>query len=156
MIADAIKLAKEALVKPFEGYARRLPDGSCKAYPDPATGGAPWTIGWGCTGRGIDETTVWTAAQADIALDLELHHFADALLKYSPRLLLASDRRLAALISFAYNCGIGNYRVSTLKRRVDAEDWQGAAEQIVRWNKANGRVMRGLTRRREAEAAFLR
>ena len=49
MIEDAIKICADALVKPFEGYAKRLPNGDCTAYPDPATGGDPWTIGYGCT-----------------------------------------------------------------------------------------------------------
>jgi len=62
---------------------------------------------------------------------------------------------VAALISFCYNCGLGNYRISTLKKRVDAEDWEGAATEIVKWNKAAGRVLPGLTRRRQAEAVFL-
>jgi lysozyme len=73
----------------------------------------------------------------------------------SPRLLREPDRRLAAIISFAYNCGTGNYRISTLKKRVDAGDWAGAKQEIVRWNKAAGRVLNGLTRRRQAEAALL-
>jgi lysozyme len=66
-----------------------------------------------------------------------------------------SPRRLAAIISFAYNCGLGNYRISTLKKRVDAKDWNGAREEIVKWNKAAGRIMTGLTRRRQAEAQLM-
>ena len=77
-------------------------------------------------------------------------------LQMSPRLLLAEPRRLAAVVSFAYNCGLGNYRISTFKKRVDAEDWVGAAHEILRWNKAAGRVLPGLTRRRKAEAELLR
>lgn len=73
----------------------------------------------------------------------------------SPRLLKEPPRRLAAITSFTYNCGFGRYRISTLKKRVDAGDWSGAKEEIVKWNMAAGRVMRGLTRRRQAEAAFL-
>ena len=80
---------------------------------------------------------------------------ASKALLLSPRLAHESDRRLAAVISFLYNCGGGNYRVSTLKKRVDAGDWDGAKEEIVKWNKASGRVLPGLTKRRQAEAAFL-
>lgn len=156
MIEDAIKVAADALVKPFEGYARRLPDGRCAAYPDPATRGDPWTIGWGCTGRDVRPDTVWTQAQAQAALDAHLMYFATKVLKLSPRLMNEPDRRLAAIISFAYNCGTGNYRISTLKKRVDAGDWSGACDEIVKWNKAAGRVLPGLTRRRLAEAALLR
>ena len=156
MISDAIRIAKETLVKPFEGYHKRLPDGSCRAYPDPGTGGEPWTIGWGSTGSEVRPDTVWTVEQAEQAVDRELLYTATKLLKLSPSLSTALDRRVAAIVSFGYNCGLGNYRISTLKKRVDSGDWSGACEEIVKWNKAAGRVMPGLTRRRVAEAAFLR
>ena len=151
---EAIKLATEALIKPFEGYHKKLPDGSCKAYPDPGTGAEPWTIGWGCTGKDINPDTVWTLEQAQERLEAEVKHFALASLRMSP-VLAKSPRRHAAITSFCFNCGMGNYRVSTLKKRVDAEDWAGAKEEIVKWNKAAGRVMRGLTIRRTAESSLL-
>jgi hypothetical protein len=155
MIGDAIKIASESLVKPFEGYARRLRDGGCTAYPDPGTKGAPWTIGWGCTGPDIVEGTVWSQDQAQTALDNHLLYFATNVLKLSPVLEKTDNKKFAAIISFAYNCGIGNYRVSTLKKRIDKKDWTGAAEEIVKWNKAAGRVLPGLTKRRKAEAILL-
>ena len=156
MISDAVKIAIDGLIKPFEGYARRLPDGCCAAYPDPGTNGDPWTIGYGATGAGIGPDTVWTREQAESALTDHVAYFVSGVLRLSPVLSGAADRRLAAIISFAYNCGLGNYRISTLKKRVDAEDWDGAATEIVKWNKAAGRVLPGLTRRRTAEAAMLR
>ena len=156
MTTEAIKIAREALCKPFEGYAKRLPDGSCKAYPDPGTGGNPWTIGWGSTGPEVTPETIWTQQQAEESLDKHLLYFCTGVLKLSPKLLKEPARRLAAIISFAYNCGLGNYRISTLKKRVDAQDWAGACEEIVKWNKAGGRILPGLTRRRQAEAALLR
>lgn len=156
MTTEAINIAREALCKPFEGYARRLPDGSCKAYPDPGTGGNPWTIGWGSTGPEVTPETIWTQQQAEDSLDKHLLYFCSGVLKLSPKLLQEPSRRLAAIISFAYNCGLGNYRISTLKKRVDASDWAGACEEIVKWNKAGGRILPGLTRRRQAEAALLR
>lgn len=156
MIQDAIALSREALVKPFEGYHRRLPDGGCAAYPDPGTGGEPWTIGWGSTGPDIRPDTVWTAEQAQAALDRELLHKALGVLKYTPNLANELDRRFAAIISFAYNCGLGNYRISTLRRRISEGDWDSAAQEILRWNKAAGRVLPGLVRRRKAESALLR
>lgn len=156
MISDAVKIAEDALIKPFEGYHRRLADGGCAAYPDPATRGDPWTIGWGCTGRDIRPDTVWTQEQAQAALDQEIAYCASKAIQLSPRLAHEPDRRLAAIISFVYNCGSGNYRVSTLKKRVDAGDWNGACEEIVKWNKAGGRILPGLTKRRQAEAVLLR
>lgn len=151
----ALELAADLLVKPFEGYAKRLPCGGCRAYPDPGTGAAPWTIGWGATGPNITPETVWTVEQAEHALYEHLNYFAVGLAKLSPVVLRIPDKKYAALISFAYNCGLGNYRISTLKKRVDAQDWTGAGEEILKWNKAAGRVLPGLTRRRKAEALLL-
>jgi lysozyme len=65
-----------------------------------------------------------------------------------------TDNQFAALVSFAYNCGCANLKQSTLLRRVNAKDFAGAAGEFPRWNKAGGRVLRGLTRRRMAEAAL--
>lgn len=152
---EVIKVCAEVFIKPFEGYAKRLPDGSCTAYPDPATGGDPWTIGYGSTGKGIIKGTVWTHEQALEALEDHLRYFLKGLYMLSPSLRSESIYRVAALLSFVYNVGLGNYRISTLKKKVDRGDWEDAKEQIVRWNKANGKVMNGLTRRRQAEAKFL-
>jgi lysozyme len=68
---------------------------------------------------------------------------------------LVQSGRLAAISSFIYNLGAGAYRGSTLRKRINASDWEGAKEQIIKWNKAGGKVLRGLTKRREAEAALL-
>lgn len=152
----AVNMACDLLIKPFEGYHTRLPDGSCKAYPDPGTGGKPWTIGWGSTGPHINPNTVWTREQADQALIQDAYKFALGVLNLSPDLINQPTRRFAALISFAYNCGLGNYRISTLRRRVNEDDWESAQQEIKRWNKAAGRVLNGLTRRRQAEALFLK
>lgn len=155
MISDAVKLATEALIKPFEGYAKRLPDGSCKAYPDPGTGGHPWTIGFGSTGPDVLPGTVWPREKAERRCEEHVRHFTHGVIRLSPRLLREPDRRAAAIISFAYNCGLRNYQISTLRKRVNEGDWEGAQREIVRWNKAGGRILPGLTRRRRAEAAML-
>ena len=153
---EALEIAINVLIKPFEGYARKMPDGGCCAYPDPATGGDPWTIGYGSTGSDIRQHTVWTKEQAEDALQAHVRYFVSGLVKLSPRLLSATPRRIAAVISWAYNLGLGNYRISTFKRRIDASDWSGAAEECLKWNKAAGRVIPGLTRRRQAESMMMR
>lgn len=155
MIDKAVEIARELLIKPFEGYHKKTSDGGCSAYPDPGTGGDPWTIGWGSTGPGITKDTVWTVDQAQQALDNHIVYFTTGLLKLSPSLIKAQDCQFAAIISFAYNCGLNNYKISTLRKRVDEGRWKEAAEEIVKWNKAAGRVLPGLTRRRQAEAALL-
>ena len=156
MNEEAKKLCKDVLIKPFEGLAKRLPDGRVTAYPDPGTRGHPWTIGWGATGPEINPGTIWTLEQCEDALDHHVEYFVQGLLKMSPSLAKAFPRRVAAVTSWAYNCGLGNYRVSTFKKRIDADNWDGAADECLKWNKAAGRVLPGLTRRRAAEAALMR
>lgn len=63
--------------------------------------------------------------------------------------------RLAALIDFAFNLGAGNLKASTLRKRVNAGDWGDVPTQLRKWNKAGGRVLKGLTIRREAEAVLV-
>jgi len=155
-IKEAIDMSCELLVKPFEGYHKKLPDGGCRAYPDPGTGGKPWTIGWGSTGPHVNPDTVWTKQQAETDLQAHLKHFAYGVLGLSPDLVNQPTRRFAAIISFCYNCGLGNYKISTLRKRVNSCDWTGAYEEIQKWNKAAGRVLPGLTTRRKAEANLLR
>lgn len=153
---NALTLARDQLIKPFEGLARKRADGLVQAYPDPGTGGRPWTIGWGATGPGIVEGTVWTMKQCEDALDYHIQYFAQGLVKLSPEIKDEPDRRFAAVLSWVYNCGLGNYRISTFKKRIDAKNWDGAAEECMKWNKAAGRVLPGLTRRRAAEAVMMR
>ena len=84
----------------------------------------------------------------------ELNQCLKNAIRYSPVLAEYPDK-LAAIASFIYNLGAGAYQGSTLRRRINEEDWDGAKVQILRWNKAGGVVLKGLTRRRQAEAALL-
>ncbi|NDG19385.1 MAG: lysozyme [Betaproteobacteria bacterium] len=155
MNEEAKLLTKDVLIKPFEGLAKLLPDGNVTSYPDPGTRGHPWTIGYGSTGPEIQPGTVWTMQQCEDALDHHINYFYAGICKLSPTFSNATPRRIAAITSWAYNCGLGNYRISTLKKRVDAGDWEGAATECLKWNKAAGRVLPGLTRRRKAEAMLM-
>lgn len=127
----------------------------CKleAYPDPATGGAPWTIGWGHTGPEVKPGLKWDQKKADQVFVDDLNRFESAI---GPRLLnsIPTQGQFDALVCFAYNCGVANLKSSTLLRLLNAGDISGAQAQFARWNKAAGKVMRGLTRRRAAEAAL--
>lgn len=155
MIADAIKISIEKLIKPFEGYHKALPDGRCQAYPDPGSGGNPWTIGYGSTGPNIVPGTIWTKDQAELDLLKKVAFFTKGVVELSPEIVLESSNKLAALISFCYNCGLGNYKISRLRLRVNEKEWEEAAEMILLWNKAAGKVMSGLTKRRKAESLLL-
>ena len=75
-------------------------------------------------------------------------------LQASP-ILASKPRALGAITDFAYNLGVPRYRSSTLRRRIEARDWEGAQEELMKWNKGGGRVLPGLVRRRQAECAFL-
>jgi lysozyme len=77
-----------------------------------------------------------------------------AALKLSPS-LARKEQALGAIADFIYNLGASRYKASTLRHRINAGDWEEAQYEIKRWVRANGRVLRGLQRRREAEAALL-
>ena len=136
------------LIKKWEGC--RL-----TAYPDPATGGDPWTIGVGHTGPEVKPGVVWTQAQADAALQADLARFARGVWTAISE-KETTQNRFDALVSFAFNVGLGNLLSSTLLRKHIAGDYVGAADQFIRWNRAAGKVLAGLTRRREAEAKLYR
>lgn len=143
----------EALIKGFEGCAKMLPDGRVAAYPDPGTGGAPWTIGWGATGADIKQGTIWTKQQADDWFDKHIKRYA-ADVRKAIGSAPTSQAQFDALVSFHYNTGaIGK---ATLTSKHKAGDFAGAEAEFARWNRAGGRVMKGLVRRRAAEARLYR
>jgi lysozyme len=135
-------------IKGFESYLTPLPDGSCTAYKCPA---GVWTIGWGCT-EGVKPGMVWTKEQAEFALRRELAK-AEAAVN---RLVTVpiSQPQFDALVSFTYNCGFGALAKSSLLKRLNAGDVDGAAGAFAMWNKGGGKVLRGLVRRRKDEAAM--
>jgi lysozyme len=139
------------LIKRFEGYAKALKDGRCTTYLCSA---GVVTIGYGSTGRDITPGVVWTREQAERRLQSDLIVFSKGVFALSPSLYEESEGKQAAIISFAYNCGLNAYRNSGLRKAVDRGDWDAAKRQLLRWNKAGGRVIKGLTIRREAEAAL--
>src|SRR5688500_14621703 len=125
------------LVQQYEGCARKRPDGSYDAYPDPGSGGNPWTIGWGTTGPDVRKGVTWTQQQCD-------DRFAADLDKFGARVAQVigdaptSQHQFDAMVSFAYNVGIGNLSSSTLLRKHKAGDFVGAAAEFGRWAKAAG------------------
>ena len=136
------------LVKQFEGCV-------LKAYPDPGSGGDPWTIGVGATGPGISKGVVWTQQQADDRLMADLARFGRGVWNAIGE-KETTQNRFDALVGFSFNVGLGNLLNSTLLRMHIAGDYVGAADQFIRWNRAAGKVLAGLTRRREAEAKLYR
>ena len=129
-----------ALIKSFE---------SCRltAYRD-AVG--VMTVGYGHTGKVWAGMTV-TQEQAEALLAADVARFEAGVAKLVKVPL--AQHEFDALVSFAFNCGLKNLESSTLLRKLNAGDRAGAGKEFSRWNKAGGAVLRGLTRRREAEDA---
>ena len=173
------KISKEGidLIREFEGC-------KLQAYADPASplaielrkpktkrvanyetlSAEPVTIGYGTTGldhfnldaKGqpsrITLKTVWSQDQCDSRNEEDLVKFGaqvESLLKVA-----VNDNQFAALVSFAYNLGVGNLKSSSLLRLVNEAKFVEASAEFLRWDKANGKVLDGLTRRRQAEKAL--
>lgn len=146
-MSNALHLAIQ-IIKKFEGC--RL-----KAYPDPGTGGEPWTIGWGTTyyddGAKVRQGDVITQDRADALLHIHVADFQKrvvALVKSN-----INDNQLAALTSFAYNCGVPAFGKSTLLKKVNANPSDPTIrDEFMKWKKAGGKVLPGLVKRRSQEA----
>lgn len=133
-----------ALIKSFEGF-------SARPYLCPA--GVP-TIGYGATyypdGRRVTmQDKPVSEADATAMLRSMLASYEAGVSRYV--LVPVTQGQFDALVSFAYNLGLSALKGSTLLRLVNARDYAGAAAQFVSWNRAGGKVLPGLTRRREAE-----
>lgn len=148
----------EALIHSFESL-------ELIAYKDPGPTGLPITNGWGTTveedGKPIKLGTVWTKEKADRLFKRDIAIMEKAvnqLIGNSP----TTQNQFDALVSFAYNVGpdIDNDNIaeglgdSTLLKKHRARDYAGAKAEFAKWNKAKGKILNGLTRRRAAEAAL--
>ena len=81
-------------------------------------------------------------------------NYMRGVLKASPG-LIAYPKALGAMADFAYNLGVGRYRSSTLRRKINEQDWDGAKEQLMLWIRGGGKLLPGLVKRRQAECRFL-
>lgn len=135
-----------ALIKEFEGFRS-------KAYPDPKTGGAPWTIGHGTTryqaGGSVKPGDTVTPAQAELYLRSDVKQFEKSVTSLVKVPL--SQCQFDALVSFCYNLGATNLDKSTLLKELNAGNYKTAAEQFMRWVSPGTSVEAGLRRRRTAE-----
>lgn len=125
-----------------------------KAYLCPAR--IP-TIGWGNTmyenGAKVKLGDEITQQKADEMLVYTCKHFEKEIKKLLKVEL--NENQLGALLSFTYNLGVGNLRISTLLRKINTNPADPAIkEEFPKWNKANGKILSGLTKRREEEAAL--
>ena len=145
-----------ALIRKWEGLHRCLADGRIEAYLDPV---GIWTIGYGTifhhgANRPVQQGDVIAQIQADQWLDLEIQQKAKGVAPLCSAPLTQS--MFDALVSFAYNVGVGAFEESTLRRKLNQRDYEGAAKEFDRWVKAGGGVLQGLVNRRNDEEALFR
>ena len=151
------------LCKRFEGLHRVGKDGLIYPYICPA--GFP-TQGYGTVyrpdGRKVtmdDQPITKETAEQWLKVEL-LHTYAPGVVRQCPGLvplaLLNNDWRVFnAIVDFAYNLGVGRLQTSTLRRKLNAQDWEGAKEQLMLWTRGGGKVLPGLVRRRQAECQLI-
>jgi lysozyme len=132
------------LIKEFEGLKLR-------AYLCPAK---VWTIGYGSTGPHVTAGKVITNAEAEDLLKEDLARFERAVTGFVTVPL--TQNQYDALVSFAFNVGISALERSTLLKRVNAKRFDDVPAEFLKWNRAGGRPLAGLTRRRAAEAALFK
>jgi len=123
-----------------------------KPYLCPA--GVP-TIGYGATfyqdGKKVslrDKPITRERAEDLLMYHLKQYFLKDVLLLCYT---LDTESKTASILDFAFNVGLGNLKISTLRKRILSKNWEDVPNQLMRWNKAQGRVLKGLTLRREAE-----
>lgn len=138
-LGGAIALSGAFLVAPFEGKEN-------KVYVDPV---GILTSCYGHTGNELKKGQVFTDEQC-------LDQLAEDLLEHDKKMLRyvyvpLSEEEHAAYLSFTYNVGVGAFKNSTLLKKLNAGDRVGACNELTRWNKAGGKVLNGLTKRRQAE-----
>lgn len=130
------------LIKHFEGL-------SLKAYLCPAK---VWTIGYGTTG--VPEArpgSVITKERAEALLKEDVEKFSRQVYTLCGDVVV-SQHQFDALVSFAYNVGIGAFKTSTLLKKLRSKDYSGASKEFLRWTKAGGKELPGLVTRRRAES----
>ena len=141
------------LITEFEGFVPNW-------YPDPAHGWKVPTVAYGHTDAAGEpkyaatKSKTFTVAEGLEMLRHDLGQYEASVKKYVKVPL--NDNQLGSLVSFTYNLGAANLASSTLIRKLNAGDYDGAAAEFARWNRANGKIMAGLTRRRLAEAALFK
>lgn len=159
MTSQAIRTPSAAcldLIRKWEGLHRKLPDGRIEAYADPI---GIWTIGFGSTydhdrRRPVQAGDVFTEADAERWLRLEVNEKAEAIAALCE--VPITQSMFDAIVSFAYNVGVGAFKESTLRRKLNQKDYLGASKEFDRWVKAGGGVLQGLVNRRNDEEALFR
>lgn len=144
-----INQASLDLITEFEGFVP-------KWYKDPV---GIWTVCYGHTdaaGSPLYRDTknkVFSVSEGRAILAKDLESYESHVVRLFKGVSLNANQ-YGALVSFCYNLGPGNLEKSTLRKKILAKDFLGAADEFLKWNKAGGKVLAGLTRRRKAERAL--
>lgn len=141
--AAAVLAGAAVFIGPWEGERT-------EAYLDRIASPPVWTVCYGET-RGVKRGDKYTSEQCNDMLIKALETYRAGLVACIPQLPQQAQGVQVALVSWSYNVGTGAACGSTLAKRANAGDWRGACEQLPRWNKAGGKVVRGLDNRRAAE-----
>jgi GH24 family phage-related lysozyme (muramidase) len=144
------------LIKESEGLARKLSSGDIGAYLDPV---GIWTIGFGSTfnfdaKRSVASGDIISRATAERWLNMEVNEIAATV--NSSCTVLLTQGMFDALVSFTFNVGEGSLAGSTLLRKLNAKDYEGAAREFDRWVHGDGKILPGLVIRRDKEEALFR
>jgi len=146
-----------ALIEAAEGFAKVTSPNMVTAYPDPATGGEPLTIGYGTTAAALGSpiTSGMTISRA-IALDYLGTCVENVFLPVLQRSITVpiTQNMLDSLLSLLYNIGSNNFLKSSILKNINEQNWCAAGNAFLLWNKAGGNVLPGLTTRRAKERAL--
>ncbi|HFI5325884.1 TPA: lysozyme [Serratia liquefaciens] len=130
------------------GFIKGFEDLRLVAYPDPGTGGKPWTIGWGHT-KGVKQGDRITQEKAEQFLSDDLAVFELTVNSAIKRPM--TQNQFDAMVSLAFNIGGSAFAGSTLVRKFNTGDAKGAADEFPKWKNSGGKVMPGLVKRRAVE-----
>ena len=140
------------LAKRFEGFCRVPKSDPDRAYPYVGPAGF-WTIGYGHLCDAKHRPITMEEGEAYLAADMA--YALRATLRFCPVLATEPEGRLAAIVDFTFNLGAGRLQTSTLRRRINQQDWSSTALELRRWVYGGGKILPGLVTRRDAEIALL-
>jgi len=144
------------LCRHFEGFRS-------KPYLCPAN--VP-TIGYGSTYYAdkrkvqLTDPPITEPEARQLLLHELMHTYSPGTIRLCPGLLVLGTSTgewgpLNAIVDFSYNLGVGRLQTSTLRRKINSQDWEGAREELMKWTRGGGKVLPGLVRRRQAECRLI-
>ena len=100
-----------------------------------------------------EHNRIWSDEEINELFQRDLAHFERGVLRLAPN-LAGHQGAFDACVSFSFNAGLGNFQRSTIRMKINREEWEEAAEAFMAWTKGGGKVLPGLVKRRQAEKAL--